>query len=165
MRPIFLLLLTIPMFLGCDSDNDSIPPPLAANTFTAQKNDDAWTGTIDLQLTANDTLTFLAIGEGLDNGILMVKMKFDGEGDYTLKKEKALYYDTLGGDVIVDEYTLREPEKATFSIDSYNEANGTVTGTFAIELFPEAQGGKSIEYFLRITEGRFRGTIVRNMAP
>lgn len=161
MRPIFLLLLTIPMFLGCDSDDDSVPP-LEANTFIAQRNDNPWQGNTEIQLMENDTLVFLAIGEGLDNGILMVKMKFQGEGSYTLAKEKVLYYDTLGGDVIVDAYTLQEHEKATFRIDSYNEANGTLTGTFSLELFPEAQGGKSIEFFMRITEGRFTATLTEN---
>ncbi|WP_418499208.1 hypothetical protein [Flagellimonas sp.] len=72
---------------------------------------------------------------------------------------------SLGGDVIVDEYTLQEPEKATFVVDSYDVSNGTVTGTFALELFPEAQGSKSIEYFLRVTKGRFRGTLGGEMNP
>lgn len=158
MRPLFLLLLTLPVFLGCDSDDDSLPS-LEANTFISQKDDNLWEGTTDLQLTENDTLVFFGIGNGLDNGILRIKVKFEGTGSYTVAKGKALYYDTLGGDVIVDEYTLQEPEKTTFSIDSYNEANGTVTGTFSLELFPGAQGGKSIVYFLKITEGRFWGTL------
>lgn len=164
MRPSYFFLLSFLMILGCNSDDD-ISPSLEANTFTAEKNDKHWHGTTDLQLMKNDTLTFLAIGEGLDNGILMVKVKFEGTGSYTVAKEKALYYDTLGGDVILDEYTLQEPEKANFVVESYNEANGTLTGTFALELFPEAQGSKSIEYFLRITEGRFRGTLVGEMNP
>ena len=162
MRPIFLLLLTIAVFPGCDPDDNSVPS-LKANTFTAQKDDDPWEGTTEIHLMENDTLVFLAIGNGLDNGILTIKMKFKGEGNCTLEKEKVLYYDTLGGDVIVDEYTLQEPEKATFSIDSYSEANGTVTGTFALELFPEAPGGKSIEYFMRISEGRFSGTLSESL--
>lgn len=158
MRPIFLLLLTIPMFLGCGSGDDSVPS-LEANTFTAQKDEHLWEGSTELQLMENDTLVFLAVGKGLDNGVLMVKTKFKGVGTYTVEKEKALYYDTLGGDAIVDQYTLQEPGKATFVLESYNESSRTVTGNFSLELFPKAQGGKSIEYFLKITEGRFRGTL------
>ena len=161
MRPIrfpYLFLLPLLFILGCDSDDGS-EMPLAANTFVAQKDEHLWEGSTELQLMENDTLVFLAVGKGLDNGVLMVKVKYEGEGSYTVAKEKGLYYDTLGGDAIVAQYTLQEPEKATFVVESHNESNGAVTGTFDLELFPEAQGGKSIEYFLRITEGRFRGTI------
>lgn len=158
MRPLYLFLLPFLLILGCNSDDDT-QPPLAANTFTAQKDDNPWEGSTELQLMENDTLVFFGIGKGLDNGILMVKVKFEGVGSYTVAKEKGLYYDTLGGDAIVAQYTLQEPEKATFVVESHNESNGTVTGTFALKLFPEAQSGKRIEYFLRITEGRFRGTL------
>ena len=89
----------------------------------------------------------------------MVKVKFEGTGGYAVAKEKALYYDTLGGDAIVAQYTLQEPEKATFVVESHDQSSGRVTGTFDFELFPKAQGGKSIEYLLRITEGRFRGIL------
>ena len=90
----------------------------------------------------------------------MVKAKFKGVGSYTLEKEKTFYYDTVGGDVIVAQYTLQEPENAAFVVESYNETNGSVTGNFAFELFPRAQGEKSIENFLRITEGMFKGTLM-----
>ena len=160
----FLLLFILLFIIGCDSDDGS-EMPLPANSFVAQKDEDLWEGITELQLTANDTLVFFAVGEGLDNGVLMVKVKFEGTGGYAVAKEKALYYDTLGGDAIVAQYTLQEPEKATFVVDSYDVSNGTVTGTFALELFPEAQGSKSIEYFLRVTKGRFRGTLGGEMNP
>ena len=153
-----LFILSLLVITGCNSDDNSIPP-LQENTFTAQKDKHLWEGSTELQLMENDTLVFLAVGKGLDNGVLMVKTKFKGVGTYTVEKEKALYYDTLGGDAIVAQYTLQEPEKATFVVESHNESNGTVSGNFALELFPKAQGGKSIEYFLNITEGRFRGTL------
>jgi len=101
----------------------------------------------------------LAIGQGLDNGVLMVKVKFEGEGSYALAKENGLYYDTLGGDAIVAQYTLKKPEAAAFVVESYDQSSKTLTGSFELELFPEAKVGKSIEYLLRITEGRFKGTL------
>ena len=158
MKPFYLFLLFFLLILGCNSDDDT-QPPLATNTFTAQKDEHLWEGSTELQLMENDTLVFLAVGKGLDNGVLMVKTKFKGVGTYTVEKEKALYYDTLGGDAIVAQYTLQEPEMATFVVESQNASNGMVTGNFSLELFPKAQGGKSIEYFLKITEGRFRGTL------
>ncbi len=155
----YLFLFIVLFIFGCDSDDGS-EIPLSDNTFMAQKDDDLWEGITELQLIENDTLVFLAIGEGLDNGVLMVKVKFQGAGSYTVAKEKGIYYDTLGGDAIVAQYTLQEPEKAAFVVESYDQSSGTVTGTFELELFPEAQGRKSIEYFLRITEGRFRGSLI-----
>tara|TARA_B100000949_G_scaffold214755_1_gene210503 strand:- start:7 stop:621 length:615 start_codon:yes stop_codon:yes gene_type:complete len=154
----YLFLFILLFIIGCDSDDGS-EMPLPANSFVAQKDEDLWEGITELQLTENDTLVFFAVGKGLDNGVLMVKVKFEGAGSYTVAKEKALYYDTLGGDVIVAQYTLQEPEKATFVVESHDRSSGSVTGTFDLQLFPEAQGGKSIEYFLQITEGRFRGVL------
>ena len=142
----YLCLFIVLFIFGCDSDDGS-EITLSDNTFMAQKDDDLWEGITELQLIENDTLVFLAIGEGLDNGVLMVKVKFQGAGSYTVAKEKGIYYDTLGGDAIVAQYTLQEPEKAAFVVESYDQSSGTVTGTFELELFPEAQGRKSIEYF------------------
>ncbi|RYC50351.1 hypothetical protein [Flagellimonas olearia] len=153
-----LFIVSLLLIAACNSDDNSIPA-LQENIFVAQKDENHWEGSTELQLTENDTLVFLGIGKGLDNGVLMVKTKFKGVGAYTVEKEKALYYDTLGGDAIVAQYTLQEPEKAIFVLESHNESNGTVTGNFSLKLFPKAQGGKSIEYFLKITEGRFRGTL------
>ncbi|MEC3963904.1 DUF6252 family protein [Flagellimonas halotolerans] len=155
----YLLILLVLFTIGCNSDDDSLPT-LGENTFVAQKDENLWEGSTELQLMENDTLVFFAVGEGLDNGVLMVKAKFKGVGSYTLEKEKTLYYDTVGGDVIVAQYTLQEPENAAFVVESYNESNGSVTGNFAFELFPKPRGEKSIEYFLQITEGRFRGTLM-----
>ncbi|MEQ5789736.1 hypothetical protein J4E06_01655 [Muricauda sp. NFXS6] len=154
----YLFLFTLLSILGCSSDDGS-DIPLAENTFEAQKDDVLWEGSTELQLMENDTLVFLAIGEGLDNGVLMIKVKFEGEGSYTLAKENGLYYDTLGGDAIVAQYTLQEPETAIFVVESYDQSSETLTGSFELELFPEAQINKSIEYMLRITEGRFKGTL------
>lgn len=154
-----LFLFTLLSILGCSSDVGS-DIPLAENTFEAQKDDVLWEGSTELQLMENNTLVFLAIGEGLDNGVLMIKVKFEGEGSYTLAKENALYYDTLGGDAIVAQYTLQEPETATFMVESYDQSSKSLTGSFELELFPEAQVGKSIEYLLKITEGRFKGALM-----
>lgn len=159
MRLLYLLPFILLFILGCDTDDGS-EITLTENTFVAQKDDVLWKGRTELQLMENGTLVFLAIGEGLDNGVLMVKVKFEGEGSYTLAKENGLYYDTLGGDAIVAQYTLQEPETATFVVESYDQSSKSLTGSFELELFPEAEVGKSIEYVLRITEGRFKGTLM-----
>ena len=96
----YLFLFSLLSILGCSSDDGS-DIPLAENTFEAQKDDVLWEGSTELQLMENGTLVFLAKGEGLDNGVLMVKVKFEDEGSYTVAKENGLYYDTLGGDAIV----------------------------------------------------------------
>lgn len=155
----YLFLFNLLSIIGCSSDDGS-DIPLAENTFEAQKDDVLWEGSTELQLMENGTLVFLAIGEGLDNGVLIIKMKFEGVGSYTLAMENGLYYDTLGGDAIVAKYTLQEPETATFVVESYDQSSKSLTGSFELELFPEAEVGKSIEYVLRITEGRFKGTLM-----
>ena len=154
----YLFLFSLLSILGCSSDDGS-DIPLAENTFEAQKDDVLWEGSTELQLMENGTLVFLAKGEGLDNGVLMVKVKFEDEGSYTVAKENGLYYDTLGGDAIVAQYTLQEPETATFMVESYDQSSKALTGSFELDLVPEAQNGKNIEYVLRITEGRFKGTL------
>ena len=44
-------------------------------------------------------------------------------------------------------------------VESYDQSSKTLTGSFELDLVPEAQNGKNIEYVLRITEGRFKGTL------
>ena len=57
----FLLLFILLFIIGCDSDDGS-EMPLPANSFVAQKDEDLWEGITELQLTANDTLVFFAVG-------------------------------------------------------------------------------------------------------
>ena len=65
--------IAILMRIGC-SKEDGTEIVLGNNAFMAQRNDQSWSGTTEIRLTAHDTLVFLGIGKGLDNGVAVVKV-------------------------------------------------------------------------------------------
>ena len=75
-----ILLLISVLFLACGKSDD-LEAILSDNTFIAQRGDQTWKGTTEIGLIANDTLVFFAIGQGMDNGVMVAKIKFDGKRD------------------------------------------------------------------------------------
>lgn len=147
------------MFVACGTSDD-METMLSDNSFVAQRDDQSWEGTTEIGLTANDTLVFLAVGNGLDNGVMVAKIKFEGTGLYNLNSQQGIYYNTLGGDVLISRYSIIQEFEGTFSISAYDEANRQVEGSFELPLKASRLTSPDIkDSTLTITDGRFKGSI------
>ncbi len=159
MKKEIILLLTTILILACGKSNDSETIPLES-TFVAQRDAQVWNGTTELSITANDTLVFLGIGDGLDNGVVVAKVKFEGSGSYILKKEQGIYYNTLGGDVLISRYAIRQGEEGVFVISAYDKDSRRIEGIFELPLKATRLSGTAIkDSTLFISDGHFKGKI------
>lgn len=97
----FCQLLPVLALLSCHESN----LPHADNFISADRNGVEWQGTCEMQLDANDTLRIW--GRAHEENLYMA-VKFDGVGRYEVTSRRAWFYQTLGGDVLISEYTLPE---------------------------------------------------------
>ena len=152
-------MLTVILFLAC-MKNDNAEPLLLDNSFIAIRANETWKGTTEIGLTANDTLIFLAIGNGLDNGVMVAKIKFSGTGSYKLYDSNGSHYNTLGGDVLTSQYTIGEAFNGIFSISAYNNENRYIEGSFELPLKATKLSNPEInDSLLIISDGQFKGFI------
>ncbi|WP_424003578.1 hypothetical protein [Maribacter sp. IgM3_T14_3] len=159
---LFSLLIFV-IFLGCDKDKNT-EPSFQDNTFIAQRANETWKGTTEIGLTANDTLIFLAVGDGLDNGVMVAKIKFDGIGPYTLNHREGIYYNTLGGDVLISQYAIEDGSNGLFSITTYDQESRFIEGRFEIPLRATKLNNPEIkDSLLIISDGLFKGFIRKDI--
>lgn len=84
------------------------------------------------------------------------KMKFNGKGKYTLGTDQARYTETVGGDVIIGEYSTGN-SGGTLNITKYDEAKKVIEGTVTANLtmkYPTRESSSSTN--LNIKQGKFR---------
>lgn len=155
-----ILLLVSVLFFACGT-HDDLGTLSMDNTFVAQRDGQTWNGVTQIGLTAKDTLVFLAIGNGLDNGVLVTRTKFEGTGTYTLKDQQGFYYTTLGGDALTGQYMVDQGLEGVFSITEYDGDTRSVRGSFSLPLKATrlSSGSGAKDSTLLITDGHFNGTI------
>jgi hypothetical protein len=159
MKTITLSFLMVFLLATCDKKDDK-GTILSENTFISQRANQAWSGTTELSLTADDTLVFLGNGTGLDNGIIVIKVKFEGEGSNILENKQGIYYNTLGEDVVVSQFSIHPKKQGEFLISEYDEGLGLVKGTFELPLKATLLNGTiSTDSTLTIANGHFKGKI------
>ena len=153
----YFLSIMVVLFLGCDKNN---AVNLSENTFTAQREKETWNGITSIRLTADNELIFVATGNGLDNGFMVVAINFDGIGVYTLNDEDGTYYNTLGGDAVIAKYGLVQGDEGTFLISDYDVKSNSMEGTFELPLKAiRLSNPETNDITLSIANGRFKGTI------
>lgn len=154
----FRLFLLCSMFLACtNGDNSAI---VFDNTFEAVRNSEAWTGEVEMGLAENDTLVFLGIGNGLDNGVMVIKIKFDGVKSYELNGLEGRYYNTLGGDAIISQFEIQDQNSGAFNITGFNETTEEIMGSFDLPLKAfRLSSQTSQDSILTISRGTFQGII------
>ena len=163
MRTKFLLLTLSGLFFACDMSDD-VDTMLSENSFVARRDNGTWTGTTEIGLTANDTLIFLGRGEGLDNGVVVARVKFDGVGRYRLDNHQGIYYNTLGGDVLISSYAIGQGSEGVLSITEYNEQNGQIKGSLEMPLKATFLYGTGLkDSTLVVSDGRFNGFVVEGL--
>ncbi len=159
MKKEVILLLTSILILACGKSNDSEIIPLE-NTFVSKRDTQTWNGTTELGITANDTLVFLGLGDGLDNGVVVAKVKFEGARSYVLNDRQGIYYNTIGGDVLISQYAIEQGKEGIFIISTYDDDSKRIEGSFELPLkATRLSSASNRDSTLNITNGRFRGKI------
>lgn len=158
MRNILLALLAAGL-LSCQDDNQA-KPQLADNMFSAQRNGKNWGGITEIRVDENtDSLTFLGIGNQPNDEVVVMKIKFQGLGHYTLIKNQALYYSTVGGDVITSEYKLAPNAIGQLTISKYDVEEELIEGNFKLLLNKKWSYLEDNVDVLNLSDGCFRGKI------
>lgn len=149
---ILLLLLTFGI-LSCSNDDDLEEPDFISATI----NEEDWSGNPEITLNQeNDTLTILGLG---DEQVVVFKIKFNGEGVYSLSDAQANYYTTVGGDVITSLYALDPDSSSQITVTEYNSEQKIVKGSFELSLLQEWSNPENNINLLSFTNGQFKGTI------
>lgn len=131
------------------------------NTFTSSRNDQTWSGITEISLTPEDTLVFLGVGDGgTDNGAVVARVKFEGKGSYKLQGNRGIYYETVGGDAMISQYSIEQGKTGSFDITFYDEESLYIEGDFELLLKAERlNNANTTDSILTIVNGLFSGLI------
>jgi len=149
--PIYVLLLF--WLISCsDPDNDPI-----VSKIEATKNGDEWKGRTEIHFDVEtDTLMILGIANESEEFIVM-KIKFVGTGNYTLNSNQALYYSTIGGDVLTSEYKIDSDGFGEIEVLAYDPDSDAISGHFEIKLKKDRSVFEDAVEYLHFTNGSFSG--------
>jgi hypothetical protein len=81
------------------------------------------------------------------------KIAFHGKGTYQLKGNQAIYFTTLGQDVITSQYQPDATKINTLTITNFNIYTNVVTGNFELNL-KKIEGTASLDNALSFTNGK-----------
>ena len=157
-KTLVALILAIVAF-SCDDDNETTPDDF----IVARKNGVTWEGHTEMVFDQNNNSDTLYIfGIGIDETLVM-RIKFEGLGNYSLEKSHGTYYTTLGGDVLTSEY---QTEGGNYiggvKITRYDKDARIVEGNFGVVLKQKRGNPDSSTQSVVFTLGRFRGKIKQN---
>nr|WP_299172489.1 DUF6252 family protein [uncultured Allomuricauda sp.] len=144
------------VFLGivsCSKDDNQIE----ADFIVAKINSENWKGIPEVNLNAvNDTLILLGVG---NEEVVVFKIKFNGKGVYNLSGTQAVFYETIGRDVIISNYTLQDGRTSQIVISDYIPEQNIIRGNFKISLLQDWSNPENNINSLSFTQGEFKGTI------
>lgn len=133
---------------------------LTHNYVSAKRNSLGWIGYPEIRIdNATDTLTFLGIANRPNDEVIVIKIKFEGIGSYTLTKDQGYYYTTVGGDVLTSEYRLSPNTVGQIVISKYEETTRSIEGSFEMSLKKERSNPANNIDIFNFTDGSFRGKI------
>jgi hypothetical protein len=156
MKSVIFSFLALSLLSACHTD-----APLNNGKFSTKKNGTTLTGDVTLRLDkTTDSLYIFAIAHKPNDEVIGMTIKFNGIGEYTLTKNQAFYYSTVGGDVIVSEYKLPENMSARLVISRYTTGDKIVEGTFTMTLHQSMSNPPSSISTLTLEEGTFKARIV-----
>ena len=129
--------------------------------MSVKKNGLAWAGVPEMHLNkATSTLTLLGIANRpADEEVLILKLKFDGPGTYSLTKQQAYYYTTAKGHVLTSAYELASCAAGVLEISGYDPAEKLLEGNFRLVLTKEQSSPETDAEAVTFTERRFRGRV------
>ena len=146
--------LIVSIMISCHEDESP------DNYVSAKRNNLDWVGSSEMALDrVTDTLTFLGIANRPNDEVIVMKIKFDGTGSYSLTKNQGYYYSTVGGDVLSSEYQLGPSSVGDFVISKYNQLSGYIEGRFDMSLKKERANPENNIDIYNFTQGSFKGKV------
>lgn len=146
---------------SCQKENTP-EPRLSDYRFTTEWNNSGveWRGIPEIRLdNVTDTLTILGIANRPNDEVIGMKIKFQGVGTYTLTRNQAYYYSTVGGDVLTSEYKLVPDATSQLIITAYDAEKKLVEGTFNLSLQKKWSSNVNFAEELQLTNGKFKGKV------
>jgi len=126
----FIVLTTL--LTACGKKNCCILPNIAY--MVADKNNTQWSADPSSSNLRNDTIALFGTNFSTQlEETLTIQFKASAPGTYSLKGDQALYYNTVGRDVITSEYGLDDTYANTVIIASYDKVGKVVTSTFNLK--------------------------------
>jgi hypothetical protein len=159
MKNILLTLLALGFF-ACRYYSQ-VEAQLEVNTFLVQKNAIKWNGVTDIRYNNGiDTLVILCSSRvPNDESVVGMKIKFEGEDIYPLKTDQALYYTTVGKDVITSRYKPSPNAVGQVVNIKYDKAKKLIEGSFELLLEKEWSSSENDTDSITLTKGYFKGEI------
>lgn len=152
-------LIFVPLLFWLISCNESDKNPLSE--IEALKNGDEWKGRTEIDFDADtETLTILGIVNEPAEEIIVMKIKFEGPGNYTLTADQALYYTLIGGDGITSDYKIDLDGHSEIEIISYDPDSRVIFARFELKLKKNRSSIENAVEYLHFTDGFFGGRFV-----
>ncbi|MBD1392838.1 DUF6252 family protein [Mucilaginibacter glaciei] len=151
-----LLIAAVIMFAAISfsckkNDANCCIPPYQPFT-TAEKNGAKWDAAVSASKFKGDSVAI--VGAQTEERLIM-QIKFNGKGLYNLTGNQALFFTTVGQDVITSFYNVDNSTVSTLEITDYNNAKGTITGTYYVALKKEPNRYVGAPETIRFLKGRF----------
>ena len=152
---LILLLFIIIGISSCQKEETPEEPDF----ISADINLEEWEAVPYIRSRDNDTIILGGFGEDQDlTKGLAIKIKFKGEGEYTLNK--FTHYITLfQGDIETSLYRFDESSTSQFTITEYNSEQKFIKGNFEMSLLLESGDPENNDNELVVKNGSFKATL------
>ncbi|WP_143815191.1 DUF6252 family protein [Maribacter sedimenticola] len=135
--------LIVVIMISCEKDNTSEP-----DFISAKLENQNWDGRPEIIFDKEtDTLSIRGVG---NEQVIVLNLKYTGEGIYNLEKIRAIYYTTVGGDVITNWYNLGKDNSSKVTITEFDTNEKIVKGDFQVSVLNSTDE-------LNFTNGKFKG--------
>jgi len=151
---ILLLFITI-IFSSCQQEETPEQPDFISSDINLEE----WEAVPYIRYRDNDTIILGGFSEDQDlTKGLAFKIKFEGEGEYTLNK--FTHYITLfQGDIETSLYRFDENSASQFTITEYSSEQNFIKGNFEMSLLLESGDPENLEDKLVFKNGSFKATL------
>lgn len=127
---------------------------------SVRKNGRNWVGAPEMHLNKDTaTLTLLGVAGGLEEEVIVMKLKFEGVGTYSLTNRQAYYYTSARGHALTSAYELAPCSAGVLEITGYDPAGKLLEGNFRLVLTKERSNPENEAETLTFSDGRFRGRV------
>lgn len=129
---IFITVVFIMIITGCDNNN------CTGNSddeyhFTAKVDQERWEGDCYLDFANQDKQNLFLVPDNQESYII-IKIAFDGVGEYTVIDSSVILFETIGGDVLVGKYYSDANLDNKLIIENYDETKGVIEGSFNFKI-------------------------------
>lgn len=138
MKKVLLLLCTAVCIIisSCHKDAKVIP---ADYYFTASKNSAGWGAAATAYTITGDSLQLQGFRQTGEEHLL-INIKSNSPGIYTVTGRQAKFFTTIGMDAITSSYKLDDTHTSTVTITSYNAETRIISGTFQLFMLKDSPG-------------------------